>query len=244
MMRFMHDERGVLMPWTAIILPLLLMMLGAATDLGLAMATRAGLQTMADAAAQAGAAQGERWLAATVQRDCQATHSYWVEPWYHCLEADPKAGKCRDGHWHEGHWASYSYSIPDPEPPAVDRIKKAALIDRAGWQGYTWSGTHNGDPASCVPAGYTLTKQWSEFPRPDTDNATLATGWRNGDWLPAGVSPKLDIAIEGGSASMAGAPDAVTVVASAVVPTHFLRIVGIEEIPVKALGRGYTSPSN
>ncbi len=243
-MRVLRDERGVLMPWTAVTLPLLLMMLGAAADLGTAMAARAGLQTMADAAASAGAAQGERWLSATVRRDCQATHTYWVKPWYHCLETDPKTGRCTDGHWHEGHWASYSYSIPDPEPPVVGEVKKAEFIDRGGWRGYTWSGSHNGDPASCTPGGYTLDKQWSEFPHPDTENVSEATGWRNGAFLPAGVTPKLDLAIEERSAGVAGAPDAVTVVASAVVPTHFLGIVGIKEIPVRALGRAYTSPSD
>lgn len=244
MKRLPRDERGILMPWTAVTLPLLLMMLGAASDLGLAMATRAGLQTMADAAAAAGAAQGERWLAATVERDCQATHTYWVEPWYHCLMRDPETGQCSEGHWHDGYWSSYTYRFADPNPPAVGRIKKADFIDRGGWRDYAWNGNHNGDPASCTPSGYTIDKQWSEFPRPDTENVTEATGWQNGVFLPAGVTPRLDLGVEEKSASVAGAPDAVTVAASAVVPTHFLRIVGIKEIPVRTLGRAYTRPSN
>lgn len=249
MKALLDEERGTVMTLTALALPLLIMLLGAVTELGQALAVRSELQTAADAASLAGAQQGERWMAVSIRRDCTATHKYWVEGWYHCTKTDEKTGGCVEGHWHSGYWAYRSYSISDPSPPRLDRVRKAEILDREGWRNHTWAGTHNGDPASCTPRDVTVDRQWSEFP-PDTRDTSQAYGWLNAARLPPGVNPTFGVAVAddatnpGCGADPNCAPNAVTVVAEATVPTHFLRLAGIDGIPVRVVGRAYTRAAN
>lgn len=243
------EERGTVMTLTALVLPLFIMLLGAVTELGQAMVVRAELQTAAESGGLAGAQQGERWMAVSIRRDCTATHRYWVEGWYHCTATDPETGKCTEGHWHSGYWATNTYSFPDPSPPHLDRALKAEILDREGWRNHTWSGTHNGNPASCTPREVTVDRQWSEF-LPDTRDTAQAYAWMNAARLPAGVNPTFaviaadDATNPGCGADPNCAPNAVTVVAEATVPTHFLRLAGIDGIPVRVVGRAYTRAAN
>jgi hypothetical protein len=105
--KLLHDQRGVVLLMTCLVLVAILLLAGIGTDLARAWVAREDLQTAADAAALAGSRSGERYVKITVRYGhCN-----------YCCNKDGECSCCCECEW-----------------PETLTGKEKYLIDNGGWR--------------------------------------------------------------------------------------------------------------
>ncbi|MFZ5827906.1 MAG: Tad domain-containing protein, partial [Bacillota bacterium] len=190
----------------ALFLTLLLLFTGLALDLGRAHLLRAQLQTAVDAGALAGALQVQPMVALEVDR--------WlaVEDW--CM--DPVSGE------------PYPCLGWSPVNPATATGPWRELIGQGRWRLAT--AAQCSWPHRCS-YGYRIESEWLTLP-PAVEQVARETLLMNATW-PRGshgaIIRSVDITVD-------RQQGAVTAAATLQVPTHFLRLIGIDELRLTRSG--------